>query len=283
MTFSRAKEPFLSDKQINAFVDGVHTPHSVTVKKTRILPGIDKKFSLEPGYFICKIAGEFHFLPRAAIKVPFEGLKGTIHPWQMFKVGDLLSVVEPHISLTATALPPDSSVVITVSGSADTFKFTGAANTPPSDIALLLSDFVNQSPVLSQLIVARSQAEEITLFSADGNQVHTVSTVPAFTTTPSDGKMLVLAPFGEISSISSDNPGEITLSAPPNIKLPAGSHIGIPVNDILGYCHHSTDWTNKESMILAPIAAAHGTYEGALPYVDGDIKRRLDLRIRKKF
>lgn len=281
MTFTRHNPPYMSDKQINAFVDGVETPHSVTVLKTRIMPDGNGKMCLEPGLFLCRIHNDHHFLTRANIKQKFEQKKGVISPWQMFKVGDKLSVVEPYIQLTVGSIAPDTTVSIEVSGHKDSYKNTA---TTPEIAAQGLAGFFGSSPILSQHVWAIAEETKVYLFATDGITIHTVSvTGGSVTPVPADGKMIADQPVGEIASFSTSTPGEITLSAEPTITLPVGAHIGVPVNDILGYCHYSTDWSNRDSYIIAPIATATGTYEKALPYCDGDIKRRLDLRIREKF
>lgn len=284
MTFSRQSPAYISDKQINAFVDGVETPHSVTVTKERILADENGKMAVEPGQFICQIGDKFHFLPRANVKKTFENKKGIVHPWQMFKVGDKLTVVEPHIRLTVGALTQGSTTEINISGQSDVFTFKGLQGTTPEAAAAELAMFVNNSPILCQLASAIAEATTVHLYSADGITIHTVTILgTVITPMPADGKMIAHAPVGEIAAINPQVKGEITLVADPQTPVPVGGHIGVPVNDILGYIHHSTDWSNRDSMNLAPIAAAHGTYEKALPYVDGDIKRRLALRIREKF
>lgn len=289
MTFVRHTPPIISDAQIVAFADGVETPHSATLLKESILANQYGKYSLPTGLWVGETNGERHLLKRANVTEPFVTDTGKLDLWQLFRPGDKLHYVEPHIKLTVTTLTVGTTVTIEIGDYSDVFTFAGTEGSTVEDAAAELVQFLNvQSPSLSAKVKALQDGADVHVFAADGYTAHVVALTTAGTVAldPAGGTMATSLEVGTIQNISNlpESAGEVTLTGAATNPAPLGAKVGVPAGRVLGFINKSLDMTYSDRCHVALISAASGIREGRLPYVDGDIKRQLPkLNIQRRF
>lgn len=276
MTFSRDYTPNLSDKQFMVYPDHVATPYSLTLTRDRIRPNKDGKRTIGGGHFVADLDGQTVLLPRAEIKEVVDATHIKLSTWQLFKENDILSVVEPYASITVGSLAINATVAITANNTSDTFTFVGSWGNTPTDAAREMATFINTSALISRFLRAVAAGQMVHVFARDGITPYTVAAVPSagtVTVSPNGAPMLTNYAYATIQMFDPDDPELITLGAPAP-GLPVGARVGIPVDRIYGLYPHAIDLQFRDREHIAPIHQGY-VYEGALPYFDQDIDRRL--------
>ena len=285
MSWTRHGDPYGEGQAIVAFVDGVDTTMSITVSRDRIKLNEKKRWSLPPGLFFARIGNSWHPLPRTELTQAIAGTTGKLKNFQLFKVGDVLTIVEPYLLLTISALAVNGTVAITVAGNTHTFTFLGTLGSTIQNAATEMAAFINGSGILGELIRAVAEGANVHLFSRDGLTCHTVTLVGGtIVRTPANGIMTAQTPVGSISKFDDVDPSLITLVAAATNPVPIGGKVGVYVDEIGGLHPFSTDWAIKTEQTIALVTGAKGVYENALPYIDGAIKRATpNITYRNRF
>jgi hypothetical protein len=277
MSFTRHEPPFLSETQLIAFVDGVDTQYSASIERASFAANAQGKFTLPAGMFVAETGGVRSLLKRANITQAFVGVEGFVDLWQLFAVGDQLTIVEPYIRLTVTALSVGTNVTFAIDDHSEVFTFAGTIGATPTDAATEIAGWITRtSRVMSQYVTAIALGPNVHLFASDGFTRHTIGvTGGTIALSFGDGKMHIDEPFGTIAQIDNRaEPGKITLASAPTHPLPVGAHLGVPAKRIFGFINNSIDLTYTDRENFAIVSGANGVYEGKLPYIDADIKRQ---------
>lgn len=277
MVFTRHQPEFNRSDPATAFPDGIETPYSVTVTNARVRLDKNKKMYMPPNLWICKMNGEYHFLPRVNITAKVSDTNWQVEPFQVLREGDVLTVVEPSLTLTIAALAQGATVQLDLNGKSDLFTFAGTAGTTVQDAVSELTAFINNSGVLSPLVNAIANDAVIHLFAKDGVTTYTATVTTAGTITASNSGVFVAnAAFGSITMFNPDVPNEIVLGGTAGVNLPPGAHIGLAnIQEIRGYHDQATNWENGVSQrLLSVVSGADGVYPWAFPYWDYDCFRR---------
>lgn len=264
---------FSEGPPIIAFVDGVDTTKSITAVRDRIKLNERKKWALPAGLFWARIGTSWHPLPRTELTQAITGTTGKLKNYQLFKVGDVLTIVEPYLMLTVTALAVNGTVIIDVNGNKHTFTFLGTLGSTVQNAATEMAAFINASGILNRFLRAVADGAAVHLFARDGVTCHTVTlTGGTITRAPSNGIMTAQTPVGTISKFDEVDPSLITLTASATNPVPVGGKVGVYVDEIGGLFPFTTDWTIKPEQNLALVTGAKGVYEQNLPYIDGEVK-----------
>ena len=273
--WNRNTQPYLSDPAIIALVDGVSTTASVSVVRDRIQPDVFKKWGTPAGLWVCRIGSSFHFLPRSNLLTPLTATTCRLAQAQLFVPGDVLTIVEPYLKMTISALAVGATLTFLISGNSHVFTFQGLTGSTPTDVVAELVPFINNSSILKNFVRAvAGTAGVVHLFSQDGLTCHTVAvTGGTVVLSPGGGVMTAQTPVGTISKFDLVDPQLITLTGAATTAVPVGAKVGIYVDEIRGLYPFSRDWTNKPAQLLALVTGAKGVWEDKLPYIDGDIKR----------
>jgi len=274
MSWVRHSDRYGEGLPILAFVDGVDTTMSITAVRDRIKLNERKKWSLPAGLFFARIGNLWHPLPRTELTQAITGTTGKLKNYQLFKVGDILTIVEPYLMLGVTALAVNATVAITVAGNTHVFTFLGTLGSTVQNAATEMAAFINASGILSSMIRAVASGSNVHLFSSDGVTCHTITLVGGtITRSPANGIMTAQTPVGTISSFDEVDPSLITLTASATNPVPVGGKVGVYVDQIGGLHPFGTDWTVDPEKTLALVTGAKGVWEQNLPYIDGGIKR----------
>jgi hypothetical protein len=285
MPYFNQSDVFKIDKPIFAFSEDNFATHNVTVfRKSSSGAGVlnyiglneEDRRSVPEGMFVCEMTNsDIRFLPRGEVKAAVSTASPTISmsPWNIFAVGDVLSVVEPYVVLTVTASAATQTQTITINGQTATATASSATvATTASEIAAA----INAHPYLKTIVFAKSRAGEVYIFSYDGVTLWGVTEGGTVTATLSAATMSYNATaIGTIASIN-NNTQEVTLAANATANLPIGTHLQANgISTIYGLAIHSYDFDIPESQDIALFTQSNGVREQFLPYLDGDIKRRL--------
>ena len=280
MSFTRNTPPYISDAQIIAFPDGVDTTFSAHIERSMFAPNAQGKHTLGAGHFVAETAGQRSLLKRATLQQPNltnEVVDIFVDHWQLFSVGDTLTTVEPWVGIALASVSAGEEFTVTIDGHSEVFTFQGTLGSTIEDAATEFVDWIqNQSRVLSQYVTALRDRSMIHLYASDGFTRHTIEFAMSsgtFSTVPGDGVMEIDRPCGTIVSIDRSGSGKLTLDST-NGLLPAGVHLGVPVQKVIGFINNSIDLTYCERENYALVSSANGVYEGKLPYIDADIKRQ---------
>ena len=281
MVFTRHNESFERNTLPIAYADGMSTPYSLTVKKDRVKPDKNNKYTLPGGLWVAQMAdGAYGFLARANIKEKVSATQFKIDPYQLFKEGDVLTVVEPTLTVTVSAASVSQTLILTVSGVSATLTFEGWYGTTTTDAATEFAEKINKSGVMKNLVTAKSEAAVIHLYAGDGTTLHTVTTGGTGTYAVSDsGTMVASKPFGTVLSFDPDNPTLMNLSGSATTAVPIDGHIGVPGQAVMGIHCHATDWEHCDQQILSVLNKAHGLYKWAIPYCDRQIETQFGQAI----
>jgi hypothetical protein len=277
MIWSR-NEPFVREKPIVAFVDGVETPHSVMLSNSRVAFNEEGKKTVPEGIFICRIGSEFHCLPRAKATAAFSTTSnaGSIDLSRLFTAGDVLTVIEGHQVVTFSGTWNANSVIeITLPTGAKKSLTLGAGTGVVSlpTVALILANYINSDPVASGFMFASPMGNSTYIYNK-----HELAP-PEIALSTNNGGTLTVDSKGSFSMIGTilkvdTSTGSVMLTENSQVNVPVGAHVGVVVDEVYGVYPHAMDLTNKPKFAVAPVSGAHGIYEGALPYFDNDLRRR---------
>ena len=261
------RAPYLTDKAILAFADGVQTPISVTVPDTFITAGesYPGRKTVPAGLFVAEVNDVFRFLPRAKLLAGFAGaISFTASPSYVFAAGDVLFDLAPSniITLGGTYVGGD---IVTVTVDNLRQRIVTGAGVPVASVVTAIN-----SGILSSLVTAFAlNATQIRLTSNDftARQALVVAIIAssAGTIAASSATFIVgNQPLGTVASVTPST-DTITLTIASGLTLPAGTAIGIPTDSILGLYVHSIDFTDTPTKDLGLVTAADGVYQQALP------------------
>lgn len=287
MIWSRG-EPYVKEKAIVAFVDGNETPFSIMLSNSRISFTQDGKKTVPEGIFICRIGSEFHCLPRTNTTGAFSTTTstGSISLPRLFVSGDILTVIEGHqICTFSGSWTASSTIEITLpTGAIKTLTLgagSGAVSLPT--VALTVASYINNDPVVSGFMSAKTMGASVFIYN---KQELSPPTIAIQTSGSGVASVDVKGSFTVIGTILKVEPttGAVILTAPSQVNVPIGAHIGVIVDEVFGVYPHAMDLTDKPRYAIAPIAGSHGVYENALPYIDSDLKRKChQIRFAAKF
>ena len=266
MSFWRVQQPFSFDKPILKAPDHEST-EALTIYDTEVSLDTTGKKVVPAGLFIARVNGVSRFLPRVnttedaasgdtAIKVDLQ---------QVLKVGDVLQLLEQKAVLTmGGTFVVDDYVYLTFQTGSFAYKVTG---TTPAAVATGLAEYINANRQIEARAVA--SAATVELYSVLGGPV-TLSTNSA------SGTTVVTTPYaqqGFLGPISAINYETSMVTVPAlAAALPAGSKVGVPTDEILGFHIHAIDFTYRDSCMVNAIHGAEAVYTDSFPYLDSSIR-----------
>lgn len=257
---------------------------SVSILTSTISPDANGEKTLAAGHTVSRVGNAFRFTPRSKVSAAFTtgAATGTLSNWKVFRTGDVLRIVEPYATITlAGTYGNTDTVTVTVQGIA---LAVTTGSTVLADIAATVAAAINASSALSPMVTAIASGAIIYLFANDGITLYSLAATEnaaSGTATASGSALAYGAALGTISTISTA--GVITLGANAAMAVPVGANVGVVVDEVLGIYGHSIDATLHTSVDIAYVAEAQ-VYTGALPYLDGDIKRQLsNIQFALKF
>ena len=287
MAYVRRETPIVQDLPILFNMDGAQYPFNVNVFGSDIAPDANGKQIVPAGSFVTLTGGYARFLARSIVASAFStgSPNGQLSlPYNTFKAGDTLYSVEPFGSITigGTYLASET-VSVTISGF-NIVVTTGSTDNPT--IAATVAAAINADPILGSLVQAIASSAVIYIIGKDGHTAQTLVSAgrnagntgasAAGTSTVSASTLQVnTTPLGVIASV--DVLGNVTLTGNAAFNLPVGARVGVPFGQLIGVYCHSIDFYTFPSLDIAPCFGNHtGIYTCNLPYIDEDIKRRLN-------
>jgi hypothetical protein len=284
MPYFNQSEIFKIDKPIFVYSEDNHSTHSITVfRKSNSGAGTlnyiglneEDRRSVPEGMFVCEMTNtDVRFLPRGKVKTAVSASSPDISmsPWNIFAVGDVLTVVEPYVVLTITASAATQTQSVTINGQTATAV---ASSTNVSTTATEVANAINSHPYLRTIVSAKTLAGAVYIFSYDGVTLWGVTEGGTVTATLSAATMSFNATaIGTIASIN-NNTQVVTLAANASAALPIGTNLqAAGIDSIYGLAIHSYDFDIPESQDIALFTSSNGVREHFLPYLDGDLKRR---------
>lgn len=287
MSYIKRENVVVQDLPILFNQDGAQYPRSVVVAANDVAAAADGSKIIPAGSFVTLTGTTARFLARSTVTAAFttSTTTGTVAaPFNTFKVGDALYIVEPFgtVTIGGTYLATER-VKVTIGGYAVT-PVTGS--TVNATIAATVAAAINADPNQSALVKAIASGAVIYLYGKDGITAHSLTTAArnaadsgasASGTSTASASTLTISntPLGTIASVSTA--GVITLGANSGVDAPIGARIGVRFGSLIGVYTHSIDFIAKPSVDIAPcLGCDSGIYTVNLPYVDEDIKRRLN-------
>lgn len=287
MSYIKREAVLTQDLPILFNQDGAQYPRSVVVSGDDIAADSNGNKIVPAGSFVTLTGSTARFLARSTVTAAFTtgAATGTVAaPFNTFKVGDSVYLVEPFSTVTigGTYLATER-VKVTIGGYAVT-PVTGS--TVNATIAATVAAAINADPNQSALVKAVASGAVIYIYGKDGTTAHTLTTAArnaadsgasaSGTSTAADSALVYSnTALGTITAVSTA--GVITLAANSAVAAPVGARIGVRFGSLIGVYTHSIDFLAKPSMDIAPCFGCDtGIYTVNLPYVDEDIKRRLN-------
>lgn len=275
--------PFLNrkttarEKNIFLYARENEANRNATINNDKIQLGADGKKSVAEGMFVALIGNEARYLPRATLTTATAANSPSVvcTPSQVFATGDVLYAVEPYATVTLGGTPgaTTETVTVTVDGVALT---TQIGSVVLADAAVAVRNAINADSILSQKVFAKSAGAVVYVFSLDGISTYSFAVAKAgdITVTESGALTSFAALLGTVASVNVAT-NTVTLGADASAVLPVGAHVGVRTGEILGVDAHSRDYTDESAQTIGLYNVSSGVRENYLPYVDGDIKRRL--------
>jgi hypothetical protein len=253
MSFSRYNA-YQAGPPLAARGQGIRTPNAQTIMRDRLSPNREGKWEIPSHLFIAVLRdGVPGFLPESTVEKEFTDTKGFLTLEQLFTKGDELYLVEPHVRVEFAGATQGATVMFQLAGYSATYTWQALFGTSPQRFAMDVKAFIDKDPYLSKRLSVVLREAGLYLFSKDGVSEHnltiTVSGGTA-TKTPTAG-MAPLTKFGKITAI--DRSGEVTLAEPVPFPIPVGANVGCPVQQVIGYHPHPTNWMNTQHMALTAI------------------------------
>jgi hypothetical protein len=268
---------YAQEKNIFLYHETNEANRNATIDNTKIQLNAAGKREVPEGMFVAMIGDTARYLPRATTTVATatNSPSVVVTPAQIFAPGDVLYAVEPYATVTLGGTPLTTDVVtVTVDGVALAVT-TGSAVL--ADVAVTVRNAINNDTVLSQKVFAKSAGAVVYVFAKDGISTYSFAVAKSgdITVTASGALTVFGAALGTVASINVAT-STLTLTGNASAVLPIGSHIGVrTVNEVLGVDPHQRDMTDTEVQTIGVYNISSGVRENYLPYIDGDIKRRL--------
>jgi hypothetical protein len=253
MSFSRY-DAYQSGPPIAARGEGIRVPNSVTVLRNRLSPNREGRWEIPSHLFLAVLRdGVPGFLPESTVEKPFTETKGFLRLEQVFVKGDELYLVEPHIRLEFAGVEKGATIQFELSGYSASYTWQATFGASPQRLVMDLKAFIDKDPYLSKRFSVVLHDTVMYLFAKDPTKQYNLMVMPSMgtaTKTPTMG-MNPLARVGEITAI--DRSGEITLAEPVPFPIPVGANVGCPVQQVIGYHPHPTNWSGATHMALSAI------------------------------
>jgi len=283
MAYVSRQSVFVQDLPILRSSEGLRTPYNAYMTDQYISLNADNRKAIPAGMFVVRSGTVDRYLPRARATAAFStgATTGTITPYNIFAVGEVLTTVFPYGSVTigGTYLATER-VAITV-GTRRVSTVTGS--TVNATIATTVAAALNNDPIVSKLVSTVVSGAVLHFYSKDGVTGHALvaearnaadSGASAAGTATASGSNLAIGTVGTIASIASAT-GVITLTANAGVNVPIGGIVGINFGRLIGVDIRSRDFTDVPNNLFAPYYEG-SVYEGNLPYIDEQIKLELN-------
>lgn len=253
MSFSRY-DAYHAGPPIAARGEGIRTPNAVTILRNRLSPNREGKWEFPSHLFLAVLRdGVPGFLPESTVEKEFAENKGYLRLEQLFTKGDELYFLEPHVRVQLTGVTQGASIQFQLAGYSASYTWEAIFGSSPQRLVMDVRAFIDKDPYLSKRLSVVLRDTMLYLFAKDGVTEHNVVITPSVgtvTKTPTTG-MTPLARIGQITAI--DRSGEITLAEPVPFPVPVGANVGCPVQQVIGYHPHPTNWSNTQHMALTAI------------------------------
>ena len=278
------KKTTTREKNIFLYSDRNEPNRNATITNTYITANGSSKKEVSEGMFVATVGGNMRYLPRLTLTTATgtgsTAVVGT--PVQVFAANDVLTVVEPYVKVTVGGtLAENDTFTVTIDG----ISVTATADATPTaaEVATALETAINASADLTQRVFVIRSSAVLYIFSKDGLHTYSAavsksSTSGTITCLDEGGNAATALEYGgAIGTVSSVNvaTNTITLTGNASAVVPIGTHLGVKVTDILGVDAHQRDLTDESTITIGIYNQSSGVRENFLPYIDGDIKRRL--------
>jgi hypothetical protein len=272
------RSTYAQEKNIFLYHETNEANRNAVIANAKIQLNTAGKRQVPEGMFVAQIGDEARYLPRATVTTA-TGTGSTAvvaTPVQVFAPGDVLFAVEPYATVTLGGTPgaTTETVTVTIDGVALT---TVIGSVVLADAAVAVANAINGDTILSQKVFAKVAGAVVYVFSKDGISTYSFAVAKAgdITVTASGALTAFAAALGTVSTVNVAT-NTITLTGDASAILPVGSHIGVrTVTEVLGVDAHQRDYTDAEVQTIGVYNISSGVRENYLPYIDGDIKRRL--------
>jgi hypothetical protein len=274
------RKNYLIEKNICAFSTGNLHGMSVTIDGENTPQNGNGERVIKEGTFVSKVAGEFRFTPIAKTEttlVPSVTTTIQVNPVEVFKVGDVISLLYGLGKITFTTTPLGANVRIALGDYL--IGFTTVSSTVAAVVAQAL-EVINSDPVLKgKLFAVSNESNSIFLQNLSDDLVGiplVFGTGNGVTGTIDSVVKNNYVSLGTISSIDCDTKTITLQSAIPNIgaTLPVGVTVGIP-NQVVGLVTSAYDFADKPRQNISVLTQSSGVFIGKLPYYDEYIGKKL--------
>ena len=275
-----SRKSYKQEKNIFLYPHNNEANRNAAINNDSIALNADGKRYVPEGMFVALVGGEARYLPRATVTTATSTGAATVvcTPSQIFKTGDVLYVVEPYATIAlGGTVAADDTVTVTI----DKYAFTATATTSTlADLVTLVKNAINNDNVLNQKVTAYVAGSTIYVFAKDGVSTYSIAVAKVGTglTAAIGGSATELRFGAALGTVSSVNVGTntVTLGANAAAVVPVGTHIGVrTITEVLGVDAHQRDYTDAETQTIGVYDISSGVRENYLPYIDGDVKRRL--------
>lgn len=274
MVFTREGVIYNKDKPVFYSEKNITATESVSVQASRVRRNSQGRQVSPAHTWICRIDDNYHFLPRGkktASSTVADSLE--LSNSELFQVGDILTLLEPHTTLDTSALTDGTAVSLTIENVTDSFTIdTSLGTTNEAQV----TNFINNSPRLKRFVTAIAgdsgasvvhifaKGQKLYLISGTGVTVADAALVPArpigtisqLRSTKADYNLVTLTPSGDGNAIAVDD-------------VPSGAVIDAPVyQEVMGLFPSSFDWENISAYLMAPTISADGVNIWALSHYD---------------
>lgn len=271
---------FGREKDIFLYPNNNEANRNAAINNDTIALNAEAKRYVPEGMFVAIVGNETRYLPRATVSTATSTSSASVvcSPAQIFKPTDVLFVVEPYatVALGGTVAVND---VVTITVDKYALPVT-ATTTVLADLVAAVKNAINNDNVLNQKVFALTAGTSVYVFAKDGVSTYSIAVAEtsAAVTIAVGGSATELAfgsALGTVSAIATDGV-TLTLGGNAAAVLPVGTHIGVrTISEVLGVDPHQRDYTDAETQTIGVYDISSGVRENFLPYIDGDVKRRL--------
>lgn len=271
---------FGREKNIFMYPNNNEANRNAAINNDTIALNAEAKRYVPEGLFVATVGNETRYLPRATVSTATSTGSAAVvcSPAQIFKASDVLYVVEPYATVTIGGTVAINDIVtVTVDGYA---LAVTATTTVLADLVAAVKAAINADNVLNQKVFALTAGSDVYIFAKDGVSTYAIAVAEtsAAVTVAIGGSATALgfgAALGTVASVATDGV-TVTLSGNAAAVVPVGTHIGVrTISEVLGVDPHQRDYTDAETQTIGVYDISSGVRENFLPYIDGDIKRRL--------
>lgn len=273
-----SRKSYRQEKNIFLYPHNNEANRNAAINNDTIALNTDGKRYVPEGMFVVLEGDTARYLPRATVSTATStGSTAVVcTPSQIFKANDVLYVVEPYATVTLGGTPAATSetVTVTVDGVAVTATIGSVVL---ADAAVAVRNAINNSTLLNQKVFALSTGAVVYVFAKDGISTYSFAVAKSgdITVTASGALTAFGSALGTVSSVNVAT-NTVTLGANAAAVLPVGTHIGVrTITEVLGVDAHQRDYTDAETQTIGVYDISSGVRENFLPYIDGDLKRRL--------